>query len=207
VEIPVVRKVKVMGMIHQIDRSWFLTWTTYGTWLPGDARGSVSDVRNDLGMKVRQNAPGERSSEYRPSLANYARDRMNEDAVWLDRSHAEQLFDQFVETAAFRKWTLFAVAIMANHIHVVMGVLDDPAPDDLKKDIKAYASRRLNRQFGPRPHRTWWTEGGSARKLDDEASIREAVRYVRGQEFPLLLWIHPEVEEWLNDAIGGERPT
>ena len=25
-----------------IDRIWFLTWTTYGTWLPGDERGFVS---------------------------------------------------------------------------------------------------------------------------------------------------------------------
>ena len=28
-----------------MDRYWFLTWTTYGTWLPGDERGSVTSVR------------------------------------------------------------------------------------------------------------------------------------------------------------------
>ena len=27
-----------------MDRYWLLTWTTYGTWLPGDARGFVSNV-------------------------------------------------------------------------------------------------------------------------------------------------------------------
>src|SRR5947209_816005 len=27
-----------------MDRYWFLTWTTYGTWLPGDARGFVGRV-------------------------------------------------------------------------------------------------------------------------------------------------------------------
>ena len=30
-----------------MDRFWFLTWTTYGTWLPGDARGFVSPVWDD----------------------------------------------------------------------------------------------------------------------------------------------------------------
>ena len=29
-----------------IDRNWFLTWTTYGTWLPGDPRGFVGSLRN-----------------------------------------------------------------------------------------------------------------------------------------------------------------
>jgi hypothetical protein len=32
-----------------MDRFWLLTWTTYGTWLPGDERGFVSEVRDDSG--------------------------------------------------------------------------------------------------------------------------------------------------------------
>lgn len=27
-------------------RCWLLTWTTYGTWLPGEDRGFVSPVRS-----------------------------------------------------------------------------------------------------------------------------------------------------------------
>ncbi len=27
-----------------MDRYWFLTWTTYGPWLPGDRRGFVGPV-------------------------------------------------------------------------------------------------------------------------------------------------------------------
>jgi hypothetical protein len=42
-----------------MDRYWFLTWTTYGTWLPGDARGFVGRVWNeDLGPRVKHNEPG-----------------------------------------------------------------------------------------------------------------------------------------------------
>jgi hypothetical protein len=28
-----------------IDRYWHLPWTTYGQWLPGDERGSVTRIR------------------------------------------------------------------------------------------------------------------------------------------------------------------
>jgi hypothetical protein len=33
-------------MFDQTLRYWFLIWTTYGTWLPGDDRGFVSPVRS-----------------------------------------------------------------------------------------------------------------------------------------------------------------
>ena len=33
-----------------MDRHWFLTWTTYGSWLPGDPRGFVSQLRDDYGL-------------------------------------------------------------------------------------------------------------------------------------------------------------
>ena len=32
-----------------MDRYWLLTWTTYGTWLPGDRRGFVSNVLDGSG--------------------------------------------------------------------------------------------------------------------------------------------------------------
>ena len=41
-----------------MDRYWLLTWTTYGTWLPGDQRGFVSNVPNGSGPEVRHNIPG-----------------------------------------------------------------------------------------------------------------------------------------------------
>src|SRR5690349_21194983 len=40
-----------------MDRVWHLTWTTYGTWLPGDERGFVSNVRDGDGPEVKHNTP------------------------------------------------------------------------------------------------------------------------------------------------------
>jgi hypothetical protein len=41
-----------------MDRHWLLTWTMYGTWLPGDHRGFVSNVSNGNGQGKRHNTPG-----------------------------------------------------------------------------------------------------------------------------------------------------
>jgi len=83
---------------------------------------------------------------------------------------------------------LLAVAIMANHIHCVLGVLGDPEPEDLLRDLKSYGSRALNRRWGKPKSETWWTESGSRRKLFDEGGVMFAVHYVEQQEFPLLIW-------------------
>ena len=97
------------------------------------------------------------------------------------------LKDQFEETARFRQWSILAVAIMPNHIHLVVGVPGDPEPDALLRDFKAYGSRALNRRH-PRPASgTWWTEGGSRRKVKDQAHLDAVIAYVLRQQGALLI--------------------
>ncbi|MAG93631.1 MAG: hypothetical protein CMJ48_07765 [Planctomycetaceae bacterium] len=171
----------------ECDRYWFLTWTTYGTWLPGDARGFVSNVRHGPGPKVRHNQLGTEYDADMPGLERAARANLVGDPVRLNRDQAEQLFDQFQETERIRGWRLFAVAIMANHCHLVTGVPGDPDPKRLLQDFKSYGSGRLNRHW-PRPESgTWWTESGSKRKLPDDDAVLAAIRYVINQQHPLLI--------------------
>lgn len=42
----------------EMDRYWLLTWTCYGQWLPGDARGFVGNVREEDGTQISHNVPG-----------------------------------------------------------------------------------------------------------------------------------------------------
>lgn len=97
------------------DRYWFLTWTTYGTWLPGDQRGFVSDIQRGDGTTIRHNVPGTQYDANLPALEAYAASLQKSASVRLSEIQAVLLLDQFLETAEFRQWTLFAVAIMANH--------------------------------------------------------------------------------------------
>jgi REP element-mobilizing transposase RayT len=180
-----------------IDRYWFLTSTTYGQWLPGDPRGSVSrEIVSGQSHRKSQNELGVPYSEPMKELNEASRKLMKADPICLTLPHAEQLLSQFQETCDVRTWLLVGTAIMANHVHVILGVPGDPDPNGLLRDIKAYGSGALNRTFGKPKSETWWTKGGSKRKIPDRAAIVSAIQYLRDQEFPLLIWINPVVETW-----------
>ncbi len=183
-----------------MDRVWLLTWTTYGTWLPGDERGHVSNVRSADGTGRRHNTPGTVPEGQQRGLKLAAQAKLVGDPIYLELELAAPVLGQFHETTAYRGWTLLAVGIMANHIHVVVGVAGDPEPESLLRDFKSYASRCLNRLRGKPASGTWWTEGGSKRKKEGREEIVAAIEYVRNQEFPLLIWVN---EAYLRS--NGER--
>jgi REP element-mobilizing transposase RayT len=171
-----------------MDRYWLLTWTTYGTWLPGDARGFVSPVEDGAEGLVIHNVPGTPYDADLPALQRAARLALAGEPILLQAEQAETLMAQFHETAAHRHWLLCAAAIMANHVHVVVGVPGDPEPASLLQSFKSYGSRALNRLYGKPASPTWWTESGSRRKLPDESAVRAAMEYVRWQAHPLRVW-------------------
>jgi REP element-mobilizing transposase RayT len=178
-----------------MDRYWLLTWTTYGTWLPGDRRGFVSNVREGDGPELRHNLPGTPYDADLLSLQNAAHQLLKGTPIYLGQEQADTLRPQFQETAAYRGWLLVALAIMAGHVHLVVGVAGDPDPSKMLQDFKSYGSRALNRRWAKPLSGTWWTESGSTRKLHDETAVGSAVQYVRNQPNALVVWI----------AEGGER--
>jgi REP element-mobilizing transposase RayT len=173
------------------DRYWLLTWTTYGTWLPGDRRGFVSPVRDNDGRQVIHNVVGTPVDKDDPRLRSAATERMAGPSIWLRDVHATVALRQLHAHVAFRDHDLEAAAIMANHVHIVVGVSGDPSPSRLLGDFKSYLSRALNAECGRPTGGTWWTESGSKRKLPDDEAVRMAVDYVRRQAHPLVVWLAP----------------
>jgi len=147
-----------------------------------------------------------------PGLVRSARNSLKCPPIWLSQDQADLLLQQFLETAAYRGWTLFAVAVMANHTHLVVGVTGDPEPSKLIQDLKAYGSRPLNRHSGKPASGTWWTESGSKRKPPDDMALKRAIAYVRDQEKPLVVWLNTGaitsrfVDAERNELLG-ERGT
>ena len=178
-----------------MDRHWLLTSTFYGNWLPGDPRGFVSRVTDDrpddpaTPVRHEHDRPGTPCDADVPGLRRSAAALMKGEPVRLSREQVDVLLEQFRETAAYRGWTLLAAAITPNHVHLVVGCPSDPDPPRLLQAFKSYASRALTARFGRPAAGTWWTAGGSARKLPDEAAVQGAVRYVAEQHAPLVVWI------------------
>jgi REP element-mobilizing transposase RayT len=195
--------------------AWLLTSTFYGQWLPGDPRGSVTNVRDrrpdDPATPVRLEhaRPGDDYEDAIPGLQRASLEQLKGPPVALDLAQAEQLLDQFLETAAHRRWTLHAVSIMFNHFHMVLEAPPKVGKKVLLRDIKSYGSRRLNRVFGPREAGTWWSDGGSCRPIRNRSA---AIYYTcHRQPHPLVVWSRergriPPAESDPENVYPGEPP-
>jgi REP element-mobilizing transposase RayT len=146
--------------------AYFLTWTTYGTWLPGDERGWVKEHQ---GFQV----PAWK-------IEHEARRKLTESPCTLDddeRALVEQTIRRHCE---IRGWSLLAVACRTNHVHAIVAAGVDP--DTVMNQLKAWCTRRLKERRATRGdgavRENWWTEGGSKRFLNDTASLENAVNYV-----------------------------
>ncbi|MEZ6130046.1 MAG: transposase [Planctomycetaceae bacterium] len=146
--------------------AFFLTWVTYGTWLPGDARGWVEYMH---GWKLPS-----------PTLEADCASRMREDAVRLNLEQRRTVEKQVRETCRHRGWHLHAVNCRSNHIHTVVTAVNT-VPKKVRVDMKAYATRCLKSTDPSREN--WWAERGSIRWICDEESLQAAITYVlEGQD-------------------------
>ncbi len=159
--------------------AFFMTWPTYGTWLPGDERGWVKYGR------------GFQPSD--PALKLEAEARMTEHACRLDEEQRRLVEKTVADHCRVRGWQLHAVNCRSNHLHVVVSANRDP--DDVRKQFKAWCTRRLKELETKRraqeaacaaagPLReNWWAERGSGRYINDEESLEAAILYVQdGQD-------------------------
>lgn len=178
-----------------MSRHWLLTSSFYGTWLPGDRRGFVGRVRDArpedpaAPPRVEHDIPGTPYDEDIPGLERASAELMKGPPIYVEAAHAAILLGQFLETAAYRKWHLLAVCVMANHVHLVVRAPADADPTKVLGDFKAYGARALTARFGKPPSGTWWTSRGSKRLLRDEQAVAAAVYYVLYKQYnPLLTW-------------------
>jgi REP element-mobilizing transposase RayT len=149
---------------------YFLTWTTYGTWLPGDSRGWVDKNRTH----------GEVIDAPDPIREEGADAIMHDDAVILEPRRRTIARKAMMETAAHRGWTIHELAVRSNHAHVVV-TAGDVSAGRAMGILKSFASRELNKTVDV-PRRTWWTRRGSKRRLYTQEALHRAIRYVRHQD-------------------------
>jgi REP element-mobilizing transposase RayT len=157
--------------------AYFITFTTYGTWLHGDERGSVDEAHR---------AHGALPAPPSPVREDATRQMMKWPPFTLDAT-ARGVVDRTIrEVCEHRKWNLKALNVRTNHVHVVVWTLD-PATKVLS-DLKAWCTRRLREAGCIEREREVWTEGGSKRKLFTEEGARNACEYTRtgqGADLPM----------------------
>jgi REP element-mobilizing transposase RayT len=156
-----------------------ITWTCYGTWLPGDARGFVSPTLLPKGGSIpRQNVPGTPITADDSFTRERARQLQKEETVFLTREQALIVAESLVSSARKQGWRLPRGAVMANHMHVVVQDCPDNGPA-VRRVLKGTSQAALNAALGGQ--RRWWTQGGSDRYKHGWEAIEAAVKYVAGQ--------------------------
>ena len=142
--------------------AYFLTWTTYGTWLPGDDRGWRRKRAPDL-------------QPPNPLLAGTARTRMAETTFVLSEAHRRLVEGTIREHCRLRNWALHAISVRTNHVHVAL-TATGYRPEAACEQFKSWCTRRLK---GEAPARTrFWTEGACCRWINTEDDLEAAVLYV-----------------------------
>jgi REP element-mobilizing transposase RayT len=160
--------------------AYFLTFHTYGTWLPGDLRGSVR--RGD-----RYGEPYRGPCE---ALERRARDLLRGPPVVLQAEERILARRTLEEVCSHRAWGLLAAHVRTNHVHVVLSAMAPPAR--VLGDLKAWVTRRViegrHRPAGAR----LWARGGSMRHLWSEKAVAEACGYVLHEQGDILAGtVHP----------------
>ena len=142
--------------------TFLITWTTYGSWLPGDSRG------------WRKWRSGQRLPQ--PLLEDWCRDRMKEEAVILNLGHRQVVEEVCREHARIRGWVLHAISVRSNHAHIA--VTADDVPNKIRDQFKANGTRVLRRASNPITNDKIWTKGGDIEIVDTEDDLHQVVLYI-----------------------------
>jgi hypothetical protein len=156
-----------------------ITWTCYGSWLPGDGRGHVSNILlPEGGFRPKHNVPGTRFSPRDEFTYNKARALQKGETVSLTPKQAEVVAASLCRAAESRSWRILRAAVISNHVHVVVMDCRNDGPV-VQRILKGCAQADLNDHVGQ--NRRWWTKGGSDRYKNDWPAIEAALLYVADQ--------------------------
>lgn len=160
--------------------TYFLTFSCYGARLHGHDSGSVDPHHN---------IPGTRLIEPSAARLSSARNRMTQEPYQLDQSRRPIVLASLQEHCRYRNWVLLAAHVRSNHVHIVVEA--SAAPEKMLNELKAYASRALNRLGLDGKDRRRWSRHGSTRYLWKRDQIESAIAYVAdGQGDPMALYVN-----------------
>jgi REP element-mobilizing transposase RayT len=148
--------------------AYLITFRTYGTWLHGDDRKSTRRKRlpRTYTKMIAPNVP----------LHERMREKMNTPPVVFDRRQRKAVRDAITELCRERGYTLYALNVRTNHVHVVIGVR--AKPERVADALKAFSTRRLRELGLIGSNERVWSRGRSRRYLWKPRHVAAAVDYV-----------------------------
>jgi REP element-mobilizing transposase RayT len=147
--------------------AFFSTWTTYGTWLPGDPRGWYQSGR---GLQE-----PDALRRFEAALL------MTEEALILDMDQRRLVEKTIADHCLIRKWIMHSVNCRSNHVHVAV-TAPDRSIELPREQFKAWSTRRLKNLEQARGssvvRENWWSERGWDVYFDDEDALANVNDYI-----------------------------
>jgi REP element-mobilizing transposase RayT len=159
-----------------IPIAYLITFRGYGTWLHGDARGSVDRFHRVYGTPM---LPPNRQRKRREQ------NLLVQQPVTLNARQRRAIQNGIRETCTIRKWRLWAFNIRTNHVHSVVSARCKPEP--VLSALKANATRSMREAGCWHNDRSPWVFRGSKRYLWTETQLLAAIAYVlydQGEPLP-----------------------
>jgi REP element-mobilizing transposase RayT len=161
--------------------AYFITFTTYGSWLHGRDPGSVDDEHNAFGSPF---LSGDQQRE------TATRQKLSQPPYVLDQARRIVVRDSIVAECVFRGWSLLALQARTNHVHMV--IVADCEPEKVMRNVKSNASRGLNAAGFESTDRKRWTTHGSTRYLWRPEQVERAIAYTLNEQGdPMSVYVHP----------------
>ena len=147
--------------------AYFITFSCYGRRLHGDDRGSVDGSTNAFGEEFLAPSLGRQLAEG---------ERLRWPPMSLDMDHRLAVDAAIREVCKHREWTLHALNVRTNHVHVVVAA-EQPI-ERVLSDFKRYATRRMVERGLIEAGRRPWADHGSTRYVWDVAQLARVCAYV-----------------------------
>jgi REP element-mobilizing transposase RayT len=113
---------------------------------------------------------------------------MLQEPYTLDQSARNVALAALRQHCSHRGWSLLAAHVRSNHVHAIVEA--EIPPERIMNELKAYASRELNRVGNDGPDRRRWARHGSTRWLWKDEEVMHALRYViEEQGEPMALFV------------------
>jgi REP element-mobilizing transposase RayT len=157
--------------------AYFITLRTYGTWLAGDARGSVDKAHNLRGEPFLQRDDFRRAYQQR---------RMRSPAITLDGRSRAVVAAAILDVCTHRGWDLLALNVRTNHAHIVVEASSNSA-ERVMGDFKAYATRAMRASGLLAAGQPTWAGHGSTVHCFTEAEVAGVIEYTnhgQGDDLP-----------------------
>ena len=146
-----------------IPLAYLITFRSYGTWLHGDNRGSVSRHRNQY--KTNRLQGNEKWLEINTQ-------RLKNEIVKLNAEQRKTVENGIRETCEKRDWHLQAINVRTNHVHTVVAI-GSKKPEIALNAFKANATREMRENGCWKKSSSPWARKGSKRYLWNEKSVHK----------------------------------